>query len=87
MQAPSDVQLQAYPHTDDNSNMYKLFNAREQATRESFVAIETVKILQHQISECYKREGVNHLQNCRDLRLKLAAIYKDPELGKLRPQV
>ena len=33
------------------------------------MAIEEIKLIREKLQLCYQTEGVNHLQNCRDLRL------------------
>ena len=30
------------------------------------ISIETVKVLRERMSNCYKYEGVNHLENCKE---------------------
>jgi hypothetical protein len=40
-------------------------NATEQMAREYAVGVETVKILRKDVILCYRREGVNHYNNCR----------------------
>ena len=44
--------------------------------REQEVKVATVRLLQDQIKECYRREGANHYQNCRDLTQKYRAMVK-----------
>ena len=36
-----------------------------QEIRERWVGVGQAKMLQEQLNECYMREGVNHMQNCR----------------------
>ena len=36
-----------------------------QEIRERWVGVSQAKMLQEQLNECYMREGVNHMQNCR----------------------
>uniref|UniRef100_A0A7S0IBU7 Uncharacterized protein n=1 Tax=Micromonas pusilla TaxID=38833 RepID=A0A7S0IBU7_MICPS len=39
---------------------------REHVVREKMVKIETAKLLRERVQECYKLEGVNHYQNCKE---------------------
>ena len=32
---------------------------------QTLISIETVKVLRERMSDCYRREGVNHLENCK----------------------
>ena len=55
-------------------------SAAEQRSREFQVSIETVKILRRDVIHCYRKEGVNHLQNCRVQVDKYVAAISDPLL-------
>lgn len=54
--------------------------------RERQVAYETVKILRKRVIECYRKEGVNHYDNCK----KPVADYYDviikKDLGQVQPK-
>ena len=56
----------------DTSDPVAFFESREQRVRENYVAIEHAKILREQLIQCYRTEGVNHIQYCQDI----AAKYK-----------
>mmetsp|Transcript_1925 Transcript_1925/g.4555 ORF Transcript_1925/g.4555 Transcript_1925/m.4555 type:complete len:104 (+) Transcript_1925:25-336(+) len=58
--------------------------AHEQFCRERFVAVEEAKILREQVSECYRREGVNHLENCKDLVSEYVSKISSPYYGMLK---
>ena len=63
----------------------KLLLSIEQRARERQVAYETVKILRTKVIECYRREGVNHYDNCKE---PVAAYYNviiRKDLGQLQP--
>ena len=53
-------------------------NALDFRAREHQVALEDFKILREQLSNCYAREGVNHAQKCRDLRVEYKARLHQP---------
>jgi len=50
---------------------------REHVVREKMVKIETAKLLRERVQECYKMEGVNHYQNCKEVS-RLAPSNDDP---------
>lgn len=39
-------------------------NAREQRTKEAWIKIMSAREARNDLRECYRREGVNHLDNC-----------------------
>jgi hypothetical protein len=39
---------------------------RQQNVREQFIAIEEIKVLRDAVAECYRTEGVNHYENCKE---------------------
>mmetsp|Transcript_15432 Transcript_15432/g.22697 ORF Transcript_15432/g.22697 Transcript_15432/m.22697 type:complete len:94 (+) Transcript_15432:96-377(+) len=82
---PMDIQLKGYSKPADPDNMFSQANAREQYLREVFIANEIHKMKREELDECYKREGVNHIQNCKKLALELKAMIEDPMRGVLQP--
>jgi hypothetical protein len=44
--------------------------------REKIVELEATKEVWQKLTKCYLKEGVNHLQNCRDLRLRYLEAIK-----------
>ena len=50
----------------DKSDPVAFREAHAQADRETWVAIASTRLLREQIRECYMREGVNHLKNCKE---------------------
>jgi NADH-ubiquinone oxidoreductase subunit 10 len=63
----------------------KYLLAAEQRARERQVAYETVRLLREDVIECYRREGVNHYENCKDVSQKYYDIIKKKDLGQLHP--
>ena len=53
--------------------------------REYAIAVEEVKIMQERLRECYIKEGVNHLENCKDLREALWKKIHTPNYGAPGP--
>mmetsp|Transcript_15361 Transcript_15361/g.21702 ORF Transcript_15361/g.21702 Transcript_15361/m.21702 type:complete len:109 (-) Transcript_15361:87-413(-) len=84
--------LTPYPHEERGSERgrakdpVKFLLATEQRARERQVAYETVKILRKRVIECYRKEGVNHYDNCK----KPVADYYDviikKDLGQVQPK-
>lgn len=58
--------------------------AAEQHAREKAIAIEETKILREQVRQCYRSQGVNHLENCKDLVKKYASRLATPDYGILK---
>jgi hypothetical protein len=42
----------------------------------------SVQLLRERVKECYKMEGVNHLQNCKEVSLQTRALSKGLFFGK-----
>jgi hypothetical protein len=63
----------------------KFLQAVEQRARERQVAYETVKILRNRVIECYRREGVNHFENCKKQVKDFYEIIKKRDYGQLHP--
>ena len=59
--------------------------AVEQRARERQVAYETVKILRQRVIDCYRKEGVNHYENCRKVAQDYYEIIIDKDMGQLQP--
>lgn len=52
---------------EDPTDRHALSLARAQRTRDYFVAVEEMKMLQEQLTLCYLRAGVNSREDCQDL--------------------
>lgn len=57
----------------------------EQRARERQVAYETVKLLRQRVINCYRKEGVNHYENCKKEAQDLYDIVSQKDLGQLQP--
>ncbi|KAL1931199.1 hypothetical protein VTP01DRAFT_10336 [Rhizomucor pusillus] len=44
-----------------------VYAARAQKIRDDWVKAMEARIIKEKLDECYRTEGVNHYQNCRDL--------------------
>lgn len=58
-----------------------LLDAHEQYNRERMIALEETKILREKLRWCYRREGVNHLENCKDEVQAYLKRISVPEYG------
>jgi hypothetical protein len=63
----------------------KFLQSIEQRARERQVAYETVKILRTRVIECYRREGVNHHENCKAPVKDYYNVIIRKDLGQLQP--
>jgi hypothetical protein len=57
----------------------------EQRARERQVAYETVRLLREDVIECYRREGVNHYENCQDVAAKYHSVVIKKDMGQVHP--
>lgn len=57
--------------------------ARDQRVREQWIAIEYVTVLRNRVAECYREEGVNHLENCKQVTEEYYKNLKARQLGAL----
>lgn len=64
----------------------KFLLANEQRARERQVAYETVKLLRKDVIECYRKEGVNHYENCRAQCERYYNLVAKKDLGQLQPE-
>ena len=58
--------------------------AQEQWAREKLIAMEEFKMLRGEVERCYRREGVNHLENCKHLVRAYTQVLQLPHYGMLR---
>lgn len=59
--------------------------ANEQRARERQVAYETVKLLRQRVIECYRANGVNHYEECREVGQAYYDVIKKKGLGQVQP--
>ncbi|KAI0050459.1 hypothetical protein FA95DRAFT_1603475 [Auriscalpium vulgare] len=51
--------------------------AREAHMRESWVRAMEARIVQEQLQTCYRVEGVNHYENCREISEKYLTMLRE----------
>lgn len=87
----SEVSLPAYPHSERGSERGRAQDpvgfllSAEQRARERQVAYETVRLLRTDVIECYRREGVNHYDNCKEVNEKYYKVVVKNDVGQLHP--
>ncbi|KAI1093570.1 hypothetical protein F5B19DRAFT_449951 [Rostrohypoxylon terebratum] len=59
---------------DDNK---RLKQAQDAIIREQWVGVMMGRLVREELSKCYYREGVNHLEKCGALREKYLQLLKD----------
>jgi NADH-ubiquinone oxidoreductase subunit 10 len=57
----------------------------EQRSRERAIAIETVRLLRQRVIACYRKEGVNHYENCRKEASDYYEVITKRDLGQVQP--
>ncbi len=60
-----------------------LFKARETIIREQWVNVMKMRLVRLKMEKCYRFEGANHIENCRDLAEKYLGMLQDPK-NKIR---
>jgi hypothetical protein len=55
--------------------------AREAHVRESWVRAMEARIVRDQLQSCYRAEGVNHYETCRELSEKYLTLLKENRVG------
>ena len=56
---------------------------REHETREAMIDIEKAKLIRERLRECYRREGVNHFENCKELVEKYTEAFHGKSLARI----
>ncbi|KAI0833256.1 NADH-ubiquinone oxidoreductase 12 kDa subunit [Trametes gibbosa] len=50
---------------------------REHTIRESWVRTMEAQLVREKLDHCYEKEGVNHLESCKDLRERYIDMLRD----------
>lgn len=53
---------------------------RETHIRESWVKAMEARLVREELQKCYRGEGVNHLQNCKELAEKYATMIRENKI-------
>ena len=75
------------PKFFDKSNPYAdpvaFVQQREHDTRERMIDIEKAKLIRERLRECYRNEGVNHFENCKDLVEKYTEAFEGKRFARI----
>mmetsp|Transcript_28980 Transcript_28980/g.68077 ORF Transcript_28980/g.68077 Transcript_28980/m.68077 type:complete len:122 (+) Transcript_28980:1713-2078(+) len=63
----------------------KYLLSTEQRARERQVAYETVRLLREDVIECYRKSGVNHYTECKEINQKYFDLVTKKDMGQLHP--
>jgi hypothetical protein len=55
--------------------------AREEHVRESWIKAMEARIVRGELQKCYRGEGVNQLQNCKELAERYAGMIRDNKVS------
>jgi NADH dehydrogenase (ubiquinone) 1 beta subcomplex subunit 10 len=55
-----------------------LQKARDTQIRLAWIRVMEMKLVRHKLRRCYKVEGVNHRENCKEVAEKYLSMLKDP---------
>merc|ERR1719384_1175141 len=87
----SEANLKPYPHEERGkergraADPVKFIQAAEQRARERQIAIETVRLLRQDVIDCYRREGVNHFENCKEVNETYYKVIIQKDNGQVHP--
>ncbi|KAL1901670.1 hypothetical protein BROUX41_004573 [Berkeleyomyces rouxiae] len=62
----------------DDHNAFKA--AQDAIIREQWVGAMMVRLVGEELGKCYMREGVNHLENCGQLRERYLTLLKEKKV-------
>lgn len=57
----------------------------EQRARERQIAFETVRHLRKDVIDCYRKEGVNHYENCKEVCQAYYNVVIKRDVGQVHP--
>ena len=63
----------------------KFLLSAEQRARERQIAYETVKHLRKDVIDCYRKEGVNHYDNCKEVCARYYKVIVKNDAGQVQP--
>ncbi|KAJ1921893.1 hypothetical protein H4219_000239 [Mycoemilia scoparia] len=63
----SESQYAATPDNFETADRAAILQARADLALEQWVKVMETRLVRAKLQECYKRESVNHFQNCREL--------------------
>ncbi|KAJ3215230.1 GrpE protein, mitochondrial [Dinochytrium kinnereticum] len=73
------------PGTDEDAAA--IYKAKDEYFKEQLVRTQEIIVLRDKMRWCYRREGVNHLQNCRHLSTQYMDLLAEMRDGWIKPFV
>lgn len=58
-------------------DLTKRLKERDEHIRESWIRAMEARLVRDKLQKCYRLEGVNHLENCKDLADQYTQMLKD----------
>ncbi|KAJ3099338.1 hypothetical protein HDU97_003263 [Phlyctochytrium planicorne] len=86
--APEPMKISPLPVIDPDLNIYDaaaIFKAKDAYFKEQLVRTQEIIVLRDKLRWCYRREGVNHLQNCRHLTIQYLDLIGEMKDGWIKP--
>lgn len=56
---------------------------RDEVIRESWIRTMEARIVRDKLTKCYRLEGVNHLETCKDIAEQYATMLKDNRVRRV----
>ncbi|KAJ3401558.1 hypothetical protein HDU80_005919 [Chytriomyces hyalinus] len=88
MTVPEPIKISPFPVVDpslDKSDHISFIKARSAYVKEQLVRTEEINYVREKMKWCYRREGVNHLQNCRHLTMQYMELARAAKLEWIKP--
>ncbi|KAJ1961320.1 hypothetical protein GGI12_003313 [Dipsacomyces acuminosporus] len=63
----------------------ELFENRDRVVRDQWVKVMKLRIVREKLAECYHKESVNHMQNCRVLVERYLKDFDGARIGGRPP--
>eukprot|EP00281_Chroomonas_sp_CCMP1168_P016246 CAMPEP_0206217086 /NCGR_PEP_ID=MMETSP0047_2-20121206/3086_1 /ASSEMBLY_ACC=CAM_ASM_000192 /TAXON_ID=195065 /ORGANISM="Chroomonas mesostigmatica_cf, Strain CCMP1168" /LENGTH=106 /DNA_ID=CAMNT_0053639515 /DNA_START=8 /DNA_END=324 /DNA_ORIENTATION=+ len=76
------------PNSGDPKDVMTKIAKREEQSRQTWVNIMTARDLRNDLRDCFRREGVNHRENCKEFALAYMAAINEPlTVGGVGPRL
>eukprot|EP00285_Hemiselmis_virescens_P015347 CAMPEP_0173389684 /NCGR_PEP_ID=MMETSP1356-20130122/13029_1 /TAXON_ID=77927 ORGANISM="Hemiselmis virescens, Strain PCC157" /NCGR_SAMPLE_ID=MMETSP1356 /ASSEMBLY_ACC=CAM_ASM_000847 /LENGTH=124 /DNA_ID=CAMNT_0014346911 /DNA_START=24 /DNA_END=398 /DNA_ORIENTATION=- len=66
------------PNSGKKDDPMTNFSRKEKENRQAWISIMRTRDIRHQLRECFRREGVNHVENCREFALAYIEAISQP---------
>mmetsp|Transcript_14548 Transcript_14548/g.37156 ORF Transcript_14548/g.37156 Transcript_14548/m.37156 type:complete len:112 (-) Transcript_14548:9-344(-) len=66
------------PNSGDPSDPMTTLSKREEENRAGWVKIMKARDIRNNLRDCFRREGVNHVENCREFALAYIQAIGEP---------